>query len=132
MGVKSLWRFGLLITAAFTVIAPSAWSQTPQPRIVRLAELEIYPDQLSAYTAALKEEIETSIRVEPGVLMLYAVALKDHPNQIRLFECYRDLAAYESHLQASHFTKYKTRTQSMVKSLTLLETEPIVLGAKSQ
>jgi quinol monooxygenase YgiN len=92
--------------------------------------LEIDPDQLPAYTAALKEEIETSMRVEPGVLTLYAVAIKDHPNQVRLFECYRDMAAYQAHLQTPHFKKYKTGTQSMVKSLILIDTEPIVLGSK--
>jgi hypothetical protein len=34
---------------------------------VRLAELEIDPAQIENYKAALKEEIETSIRVESGV-----------------------------------------------------------------
>jgi hypothetical protein len=43
---------------------------------MRLRELEIYPDQLNAYKAALKEEIESSIRTEPGVLTLYAVSVK--------------------------------------------------------
>ena len=50
---------------------------------MRLAELEIDPAQLDPYKAALKEEIATSIRVEPGVLTLYAVSVKDHPTQIR-------------------------------------------------
>ena len=76
--------------------------------------------------------IETSIRVEPGVLTLYAVSLKEHSEQIRLFETYQDAAAYESHLQSPHFKIYKSRTQQMVKGLRLLETEPILLGAKSR
>src|SRR3977135_3241490 len=62
--------------------------------IVRIAELEIDAGQIDAYRAALKEEIETSIRLEPGVLALLAVSLKEHPEQIRLFEAYRDAAAY--------------------------------------
>ena len=99
--------------------------------IVRIAELEIDPGQLDAYKLALKEEIETSIRVEPGVLTLYAVSLKGHPEQIRLFETYRDTAAYESHLQSPHFKTYKDRTGQMVKHLRLIETEPILLGSKS-
>jgi quinol monooxygenase YgiN len=99
---------------------------------VRIAELEIDPPQLDAYKVALKEEIETSIRVEPGVLTLYAVSLKEHPEQIRLFERYRNAAAYESHLQSPHFKTYKDRTQQMVKVLRLLETEPILLGSKSR
>jgi len=100
--------------------------------IVRIAELEIDPAQLEAYKLALKEEIETSIRVEPGVLALYAVSVKEHPEQIRLFETYRDASSYESHLQSPHFKTYKDRTRQMVKSLRLLETEPILLGSKSK
>jgi quinol monooxygenase YgiN len=106
------------------------YSEQVQNRIVRLAELEIYPDQLEDYKAALKEEIETSISLEPGVLTLYAVSVKDQPNQIRLFETYSNAASYQAHLQAPHFKKYKARTQQMVKSLTLIETEPILLGSK--
>ena len=101
-----------------------------EDRVVHLAELEIDPPQLESYKAALQEEIATSIRVEPGVLTLYAVAIKDHPTQIRLFEIYANAAAYETHLQSLHFKKYKSGTVGMVKSLKLFETEPILLGAK--
>src|SRR5690348_14487375 len=73
-------------------------SQPPDDRMVRIAELEIYPDQLDAYKAALKEEISESIRKERGVLTLYAVSLKGHPEQIRLFETYRSAASYQAHL----------------------------------
>ncbi len=107
-----------------------ASTEPVQGRIVRLAELEINPAQLQDYKVALREEIETSIRVEPGVLTLYAVSVKGHPDQIRLFETYRSSAAYQAHLQSAHFMRYKTRTQGMVKSLTLVETDPILLGAK--
>jgi quinol monooxygenase YgiN len=105
-------------------------SAEPQGHIVRIAELEIDPTQIESYKAALKEEIETSIRVEPGVLTLYAVSVKNQPAQIRIFETYADEAAYRAHVETPHFKKYKTRTQEMVKSLKLIETEPIILGTK--
>jgi quinol monooxygenase YgiN len=104
---------------------------SPEHPLVRLAELEIDPAQLDRYKSFLQEEIESSIRIEPGVLTLYAVAVKDQPTQIRIFEMYADTAAYEAHLQTPHFLKYKTGTQGMVKSLRLLETDPISLVAKS-
>ena len=110
----------------------SAATESVGGPIVRIAELEIDPAQLEAYKLVLKEEIETSIRVEPGVLTLYAVSLKEHPEQIRLFETYRDAAAYESHLQSPHFKTYKDRTRQMVKLLRLVETDPILLGSKSR
>jgi len=95
---------------------------------VRIAELEIDPTQLEAYKAALREEIETSIRIEPGVLALYAVSLRENPTHIRIFETYADRGAYESHLKTPHFLKYKAATQRMVNALKLIETDPIYLG----
>jgi len=104
----------------------------PTQPVVRLAELRIDPSQSELYRAALREEIEASIRLEPGVLTLYAVSVKGDPAQVRIFEVYADAAAYESHLQTSHFKKYKTGTQGMVKSLVLVEADPILLGAKTK
>jgi quinol monooxygenase YgiN len=131
MTAKQFLLLGLPVAALCLLGAVRRGGAEPmQGRIVRLAELEIDPEQLEAYKAALKEEIETSIRVEPGVLTLYAVSVKDHPNQIRLFETYSDTAAYQAHLRTAHFLKYKTKTQKMVKSLKLIETEPILLGSK--
>jgi len=95
-----------------------------------IAELEIDPAHLEAYKVALKEEIDTSIRVEPGVLTLYAVSIKDDPTRIRIFETYADMDAYNAHVQSPHFLKYKTGTQHMIRSLTLIETDPIALGAQ--
>jgi quinol monooxygenase YgiN len=123
----------IIVTALFAgalLLKGPLSAETGQDRVVRLAELEIDPAQLEPYIAALQEEIATSIRVEPGVLTLYAVSVKNHPTQIRLFEIYANTAAYEAHLRSPHFEKYKSRTAGMVRSLRLLETEPILLGAK--
>ncbi|MFS8048088.1 putative quinol monooxygenase [Rhizobium sp. BR 314] len=102
----------------------------PHP-IIRMAELEIDPAQLDAYKAFLTEEIEASVRLEPGVLSLNAVSVKGDPAQIRIFEVYADQVAYEAHLKAPHFLKYKNGTAAMVRSLRLIEADPIVLRAKS-
>ena len=61
--------------------------------MVRLAELEIDPARLDDYRALLKEEIEASVAAEPGVLMLYALAVRDSPTRIRIVEVYADQAA---------------------------------------
>ena len=95
--------------------------------IVRIAEPEIDPDRIDAYRAHLAEEIEASVRLEPGVLFLFAVSIKDSPNSVRIFEGYADRSAYEAHLAAPHFIKYKAETGGMVLSLRLLETDPIAI-----
>lgn len=92
---------------------------------VRLAKLRIAAAHLNRYTAALREEIATSLRVEPGVLTLYAMAEKDNPTYITILEIYADDEAYQAHLQTSHFLKYKATTQHMVTSLELVETVPL-------
>jgi quinol monooxygenase YgiN len=126
--------FAILLSAVIVIAVRgkvmAAGAKPMEQALVRIAELEIDAGQIDAYRNALKEEIETSIRIEPGVLTLYAVSVKGQPNQIRIFEIYKDEAAYESHLQTPHFKKYKAETQGMVKSLKLIETDPILLGRK--
>ena len=130
MTVKQLLFLGTSVLVSCVFWTGRHASAEPQGRIVRIAELEIDPAQLESYKAALKLEIETSIRVEPGVLTLIAVSVKNQPAQIRIFETYADEAAYRAHLETPHFKKYKTGTQDMVKSLKLIETDPIMLGTK--
>ena len=78
-------------------------------QMVRLAKLVIDSSQLENYKALLKEEIETSVRVEPGVKTLYAVSEKNNPTHITILEIYADTTAYKAHIQTPHFIKYKTR-----------------------
>lgn len=99
---------------------------------VRVAQIEIDPARLESYKAIAKEQIETAIRVEPGVLTLYAVAEQDDPTRVVVFEIYADLQAYRAHIETPHFKKYKADTQDMVKSLKLVDTVPIILGAKAK
>jgi quinol monooxygenase YgiN len=109
-----------------------ALTQETQSQYVQVAELEIDPAQLESYKAAVLEQIDAAIRLEPGVLVLYAVSEKDNPANIRVFEIYRDADAYKSHLESAHFKKYKATTEKMVKSLKLVRTTPIMLGAKAK
>lgn len=100
--------------------------------MVRQARLIIDAAQLASYKAALKEEIETSLRVEPGVLMLYAVSENQHPDRMTILEVYLDRDAYERHIKSPHFLKYKTTTAQMVKSLDLIDVTPLLPTAQSK
>ncbi|MGA7790996.1 MAG: putative quinol monooxygenase [Xanthobacteraceae bacterium] len=104
---------------------------TQQRHYVQVAEIEIDLSQSGNYRTAVREQIEAAIRAEPGVLALYAVSEKDNPARIRVFEIYRDIEAYKAHLESAHFKKYKAVTETTVKSLKLVQAEPIMLGAKA-
>jgi quinol monooxygenase YgiN len=99
-------------------------------QMVRIAKLVIDPAQLENYKAILKEEIESSVRIEPGVLTLYAVSEKENPTHITIFEIYASTDAYKLHVQTPHFLKYKNATKDMVKSLELVDADPLVPGMK--
>jgi quinol monooxygenase YgiN len=99
---------------------------------VRLAELEIDPVRLASFNAAIREQIETAVGVEPGVLALYAVSEKDDPAHVRVFEIYADEDAYNTHLLTPHFRRFRATTENMVRSRKLLDAVPIMLGAKAK
>ena len=122
VGLSSL----VLLTFILTFIFCSNASAQEKNQMVRLAKLVIDSVQLESYKTILKEEIETSVRIEPGVITLYAMSEKNNPTHITILEIYADTAAYKAHLQTPHFIKYKTGTKDMVRSLELVETVPIV------
>ena len=130
MDAKQILVLGASVLAAFC--GCSAMGKDSKEPYVRVAEIEIDPAQLEPYKAAVKEQIEAAIRLEPGVLALYSVTDKENPAHIFVFEMYADVDAYKAHLKTDHFKKYKVTTLDMVKSLKLRETVPILLGAKSR
>ena len=98
--------------------------------LVRLSKITVDPARLDEYNALLKEEIETSMRLEPGVMALYATAERDAPHKLTILEIYDGPAAYRSHLQTPHFRKYKQATLQMVKELELVDVKPLIPGMK--
>ena len=130
MNAKRLTKLGGVFLAL--TLSGGIAAEEPRMPVVRIAELEIDPAQLDAYKAAVKEEMETSVRVEPGVLAIYAVAEKENPTRLRFFEMYADEAAYNSHRESAHFKKYVAITKDMIKSRKLIETVPIQLSDKKK
>ncbi|GGX09432.1 hypothetical protein GCM10007242_14240 [Pigmentiphaga litoralis] len=107
----------------------SALPSSPQ---VRVAELDIAPQHLAAYTTAVREEIADSIRLEHGVIAIHATALASDPAKLMFLEIYADEAAYQSHIASPHFKKYVATTASFITGRRLMVTEPLVLYKKPQ
>lgn len=125
---KLLIRGAALLMAVF---AASSTAAQPPGTFVRIAELEIDAPQLENFKAAVTEGMEASVRTEPGVIAIYAVAIKGAQNHLRFFEIYTDEKAYESHRETTHFKKYFETTKGMIKSRKLIETEPLLLMDKA-
>jgi quinol monooxygenase YgiN len=128
MNAKQLLTFGAtLFPASFGAVT---MGEAMAEQHIQIAEIEVDPAHLESYKAAVQEQIEAAIRLEPGVLVLYSVSNKDNPAHVTVFEIYRDRDAYLAHLRAPHFLKYKATVEKMVISLKLVQTVPIMLGAK--
>ena len=127
---KSRTLSKVLIISIMALFSFGNASGQQNDQVVRIARLQIDPAQLGNYKAALKEHAETAVRVEPGVLTLYAVYEKNNPSHVTVFEIYANQDAYKMHLQSPHFLKYKETTKDMVQSLELIETVPIALETK--
>lgn len=98
----------------------------PGDRITRLAEIEVDPSQLEAYMQFATEVGRTSMATEPGVLTLFSMQDKADPAKIYILEIYADSAAYQNHILTPHFKKYKESTAKMVRSLKLIDVNPLV------
>ena len=111
---------------------PSAISsQSSDGLIIRIAEIEVHKKYLNEYLAAAHEVGATSVKEEEGVICIFPMQVKDKPTTIRIVEIYRDEAAYQSHLQTSHFQTYKQGTLHMVKSLRLIPVDALAPEAMS-
>lgn len=98
---------------------------SPNFPMVRLAEIEVYPEYLAEYLVLGCEIAATSVRQEPGVLCLFPMQSNEDSTQIRILEIYASQEAYQHHITTGHFLRYKQGTLHMVKSLKLSDMRPL-------
>lgn len=124
----------LILAASLLLLLPSrpVYADALDGQFVIVVELEIDPSQLDAFKAAIKENGETAVRVEPGCRGFNAVFEKDNPARVRLFEIYENADAFKAHLETPHFKKYAETTKDMVKSRKRTENVPITLNVKGK
>ena len=97
----------------------------------RIAKIKVDSNQLVQYTIALKEQMNTAVKQELGVLSYTVVADKKDASDITILEVYASPEAYQSHIQTPHFKKYKETVKDMVLSLLLIDTELVAREHKS-
>ena len=93
--------------------------------LVRLAEIEVYPEHLKEYLDYANEVDRLSVEREPGVICLYPMQSAEDSTQIRILEIYASDEAYQRHLRTDHFLRYKQGTLHMVKALRLPTMQPL-------
>ena len=110
----------ILITCPFLCMA-QAPSPSDSTMIVRISEIEVYPEYLTEYLEFAHNVGATSVKVEPGVICIYPMQQLRNDCQIRILEIYASQEAYQHHILTPHFQTYKQGTRHMVKSLDLVD-----------
>ena len=124
--MKKTLAFIFLIISAEIVFSQKVTStKNTNDMIVRIAEIEVYPEYLSEYLAIANEVDRLSMEREPGVICLFPMQSAEDSTLIRILEIYASEEAYQEHLKTEHFLKYKTGTLHMVKSLKLPTMKPL-------
>lgn len=100
-------------------------AQTADNMLVRISEIEVYPQYLDEYLQYAYTVGATSVKEELGVICIYPMQTKRDECQIRILEIYSSAEAYQHHIKTAHFQKYKTETLHMVKSLDLVDMNAI-------
>ncbi len=106
--------------------------QSEVQMLIRISEIEVYPEYLDEYLSYALTVGETSVREEPGVVAIFPMVTQRDSCQVRIVEIYRDQEAYKAHIATSHFQTYKQGTLHMVKSLDLVDMNamnPDAMGA---
>lgn len=93
--------------------------------LVRISEIEIYPQYRDAYLEAALEVGATSVREEPGVIAIFPMIQQRDSCQVRILEIYAGPEAYRHHIGTAHFQTYKQGTLHMVKTLDLVDMIPM-------
>jgi len=116
----------ILITLIFIggtpVLAQDLIKDNNNGMIVRISEIEVYPEYLSEYLEYAKEVAKESVKNEKDVVSIYPMAVIKDNTQIRILEIYKNQDAYKKHIDSPHFKKYKEGTLHMVKNLDLVDT----------
>lgn len=89
--------------------------------IVRISEIEVYPQYLPEYIEAVKKVGDISVKEETGVIAIFPMQQQRNATQFRILEIYKDKKAYQNHIKTEHFQEYKQGTLHMVKSLDLVD-----------
>lgn len=124
---KKLFLMLLALVLSITAVAQEKATSVNsyETMIVRLAEIEVYPEHLQEYLKFANEVDRLSVEREPGVVCLFPMQSAEDSMQIRILEIYASEEAYQSHIKTEHFLKYKQGTLHMVKSLKLPTMRPL-------
>ncbi|MBN6070214.1 antibiotic biosynthesis monooxygenase [Aggregatibacter actinomycetemcomitans] len=103
--------------------------QTANTR-TNLVMVEVKPSENDKFKAIVLPEMTQSLKVEDGVIAMYAATAQENPNKWMFFEIYANDDAYAAHRETPHFKDYLKQTAEMLVDKQIIEIQPTYLGNK--
>lgn len=72
-----------------------------------LVTIHIQPQHRQAFMASMLDDARGSVNDEPGCYRFDVLEDSKDPNTIYLYEVYHDEAAFQEHLKAPHFLRWR-------------------------
>lgn len=98
----------------------------------RLVSLTVKPEHNIQFSKIIQAEMAQSLKVEDGVLAMYAATKQDSLNDWIFFEIYADEAAYQAHRETLHFKDYLKQTDKMIADKHYTAIQTAYLGNQGQ
>ncbi|WP_244160261.1 putative quinol monooxygenase [Rodentibacter trehalosifermentans] len=97
-----------------------------------MSQWEVKPEYNDRFKAIVTAEMAQSLKVEEGVIAMYAATEQENPNKWIFFEIYANDAAYAHHRETPHFRDYLKQTGEMLKDKSYVEIRPEFLGNQGE
>ena len=82
--------------------------------IALIVSLDVHPEHLDEFLAAIKENSERTFNDEPGCSYFDVTQDVKNPTHFVFYELYEDEAAIEAHRAAPHFAKWRQAADKCV------------------
>ena len=103
----------------------------PNERTINnLVIVEVKPEFQTEFKNIVMPEMAESLKVEKGVLAMYAATDSQTPNRWYFYEIYASEEAYQLHRQTPHFRDYLRQTAHMSVSKDAIPVKPVFLRNK--
>ena len=82
-----------------------------------VATFEVELDKMNDFLPLLKAHSKRCIENEPGTLQFDVLKPNEKDNEVRVYEVYKDKAAFEEHWNSPFLKRITEETKGMVKNL---------------
>ena len=96
---------------------------------VVVVTIDIKPDVVERFIAAMVENARNSVACEAGCLRFDVIRDERTPNRIYLYEVYRDKAAFDTHMTMRHYFSWRDTVKDWFAAPPVLGCGPNVFPA---